>query len=103
MDAAGFDRRLRWADVVLTGEGAVDRTSLEGKVLAGVLRRAGRLRKPVLVIAGRWGAGAGAVRRRAQGSALAAPGLSARDSMRRARLFLPGAARALLKGWAMRL
>ena len=38
--AVGLDDALRWAEVVVTGEGSLDATSLEGKVVGEVLRRA---------------------------------------------------------------
>ncbi|HEY5246313.1 MAG TPA: glycerate kinase, partial [Acidimicrobiales bacterium] len=45
------DRRLAGADVVVTGEGRLDRSSLDGKVVGGVVARvAGR--SPVLVVTG---------------------------------------------------
>ncbi len=39
-DLLDFDRRAREADVVITGEGRLDDTTLEGKVVAEVARRA---------------------------------------------------------------
>jgi glycerate 2-kinase len=41
LDAVGFDARLDGADLVVTGEGTVDRTTREGKAPAEVARRAG--------------------------------------------------------------
>src|SRR5262249_39264382 len=82
-------------DVVLTGEGAVDRTSLEGKTLAGILRRARRFDKPVLVLTGKWGPGSAQVRRRIQGAVLIAPGLSEKESVRQTPTLLPNAAMSL--------
>jgi glycerate kinase len=52
MDAVGFARRVAWADLVLTGEGKLDRQSLRGKVPAGVLAAARRAGKPVAVVCG---------------------------------------------------
>ncbi|HEY1734479.1 MAG TPA: glycerate kinase, partial [Acidimicrobiales bacterium] len=50
-DLVGLDQRLAGADVVVTGEGRLDRSSLDGKVVGGVVARvAGR--SPVLVVAG---------------------------------------------------
>jgi glycerate kinase len=40
LDSVGFDARLRGAGLVVTGEGAVDRTSAEGKAPAEIARRA---------------------------------------------------------------
>jgi glycerate kinase len=52
MDVMNFDERLRSVDVVITGEGRLDESSFEGKVVSGVLERARRQRKPVYVVAG---------------------------------------------------
>jgi glycerate 2-kinase len=41
LEVLGFDERLRRAEIVVTGEGTVDRTSREGKAPAEVARRAG--------------------------------------------------------------
>ena len=48
----GLDERIEVADVVVTGEGRLDRTSWTGKVVAGVTKRAARAGKPVFVVAG---------------------------------------------------
>ncbi len=48
-----LDARLAAADLVLTGEGAFDASSLEGKGPGEVLRRAAALGKPAHVFAGR--------------------------------------------------
>jgi glycerate kinase len=50
---AGFDAALAKADLVITGEGVFDRTSLVGKAPGEVLRRAQAARKKVAVVAGR--------------------------------------------------
>lgn len=39
LDTIGFDECARRADLVITGEGAVDRTTLEGKAPGAVMRR----------------------------------------------------------------
>lgn len=51
MDHVDFDAAARSADVILTGEGSLDATSLMGKTLSGVLRRAGNT--PVIAVCGR--------------------------------------------------
>ena len=56
-DLAGLDAALRDADLVLTGEGRFDRTSLGGKVCGEVLSRAARLGVPAAVVCGQHGAG----------------------------------------------
>jgi glycerate 2-kinase len=43
LDTIGFDERVRGAAVVITGEGTVDATTLEGKAPGAVVRRCGRL------------------------------------------------------------
>jgi len=43
LDTIGFDDRARGADLVVTGEGTVDATTLEGKAPGAVLRRCERL------------------------------------------------------------
>lgn len=51
-DRLGLDDRLAQVDLVVTGEGLVDATSLTGKVVGGVLDRAARAGVPALVVAG---------------------------------------------------
>jgi glycerate kinase len=52
LERVGFDAALARADLVLTGEGAVDLTSLAGKAVGEVLRRARAARKRTVVVAG---------------------------------------------------
>lgn len=52
MDAGDMDRKLRWADLVLTGEGKIDYQSVCGKVIDGLAGRAKKYGKPVIAIAG---------------------------------------------------
>ncbi len=52
-DAAGLVERLRGADLVLTGEGQLDRQSGYGKVTSGVATDARSADTPVIAIAGR--------------------------------------------------
>jgi glycerate kinase len=51
-DAAGLDEALGEAQLVVTGEGLLDATSFEGKVVGGVARRATEHGVPVLAICG---------------------------------------------------
>ena len=48
-EAVDLDAAIARADLIVTGEGALDATSLDGKVVGGVLARTG---KPRAVIAG---------------------------------------------------
>jgi glycerate kinase len=43
LDTIGFDERARGAELVVTGEGTVDATTLEGKAPGAVARRCERL------------------------------------------------------------
>lgn len=52
LDAVGFDTHLANADLVLTGEGKLDRQTLDGKLLKGVADRAGRASVPVVALCG---------------------------------------------------
>lgn len=51
-DAVGLPERARACDVVLTGEGAYDFSSREGKVVYGVARVAAAALRPCVVLAG---------------------------------------------------
>ncbi len=53
LDAVGFDRRLAAATLVITGEGAIDRTSLSGKAVGEIASRAARADVPCHAIVGR--------------------------------------------------
>lgn len=51
-DLLALDAAIEQADLVLTGEGALDAQTAQGKVVAEVLRRAQRCGKPVICVAG---------------------------------------------------
>lgn len=53
MDAVGLQARAQRSDVLLTGEGMFDGTSLQGKVPKGVAWTAQRAGRPCVVLAGR--------------------------------------------------
>ncbi|QHW34692.1 glycerate kinase [Paenibacillus rhizovicinus] len=52
LDAVGFDAHLAGADYVLTGEGRIDGQTPNGKVIAGIVKRAQAAGVPVLAFAG---------------------------------------------------
>ena len=52
LDAVGFDRRLSGADLVLTGEGQMDGTSVQGKACLGVGQRAAASGVPTIALVG---------------------------------------------------
>ncbi|MDC7290044.1 glycerate kinase [Blautia schinkii] len=58
LDVVDFDKKIRNADVIFTGEGKIDSQSVWGKVIAGVGRRAKLQNIPVIVAAGCRGEGA---------------------------------------------
>src|SRR5213078_1377615 len=53
LERAGFDAALAKADLVITGEGIFDKTSLVGKAPGEVVRRAQVAKRKVAVVAGR--------------------------------------------------
>lgn len=53
LDTVGFDEQIKDADLVITGEGKADRQTCEGKVPAGVLKRATKAGIPTLLLAGK--------------------------------------------------
>lgn len=52
LNALHFDTLLQDADFVITGEGHADRQSVMGKVVSGVVEKAQRQHKPVLLLCG---------------------------------------------------
>jgi len=52
MRMAGLEQRIKKVDLVITGEGKVDRQTLYGKAVMGVIRMARKYRVPVICIAG---------------------------------------------------
>ena len=51
-EAVGLEAKMKDADLVITGEGSLDRQTLEGKTPAGVAGLARKLHKPVFAIVG---------------------------------------------------
>ena len=52
LQAADFDEKLKWADLVITGEGRIDGQSINGKVPTGIAKRASAYGVPVIAIVG---------------------------------------------------
>lgn len=61
LDIANVDKHLKNADMVITGEGQIDKQSIYGKVPVGIAKRAAKHNTPVIVIAGSVGDGASEV------------------------------------------
>jgi len=53
-EAVGLESKMKGVDLVITGEGSLDRQTLEGKTPAGVARMARKLGKKVFAIVGRF-------------------------------------------------
>jgi glycerate kinase len=53
LEATGFEKELKKADMVITGEGSIDEQTLEGKGPFGVAKRAKEFSLPVIAFAGR--------------------------------------------------
>jgi glycerate 2-kinase len=53
-EAVGLESKMKGVDVVITGEGSLDRQTLEGKTPAGVARLARKFGKKVFAVAGRY-------------------------------------------------
>ena len=52
-ETVGLESKIKDADIVITGEGSLDRQTLEGKTPAGVARLARKFGKPVFAVVGR--------------------------------------------------
>ena len=52
MEIMGFEERLKTADLIITGEGKIDKQTFQGKVIDGVTKHAGKYNIPVLAICG---------------------------------------------------
>jgi glycerate kinase len=96
-EAVGLESKMKETDVVVTGEGSLDRQTLEGKTPAGVARMARKLGKKVFAIAGRYD-GNPQVRELFDGVyQLAQSGMSEKEQMKHAAELLREQARDLAK------
>ena len=96
-ELAGLESKMRSVDVVITGEGSLDRQTLEGKTPAGVARVARKLQKPVFALVGR-STDDPEVKRLFDGVyPNAQPNMSERENMARAAELLQRNARMLAK------
>jgi glycerate kinase len=96
-EAVGLESKMNRADLVITGEGSLDRQTLEGKTPAGVARLARKLGKRVFAIVGRVNADQ-EVRELFDGVyENARPGMSQEENMKRAAELLRENARELAR------
>jgi glycerate 2-kinase len=97
-EAVGLESKMKKVDVVITGEGSLDRQTLEGKTPAGVARLARKLGKKVFAIVGRCD-GDQQVRSLFDGVyQLARSDISEKEQMKRAGELLREKARELAQG-----
>lgn len=96
-EAVDVESKMKGVDLVITGEGSLDRQTLEGKTPAGVARMARKLGKKVFAIVGR-ASGNGEVRGIFDGVYQnARPGMSEKENMERAAELLRENARELAR------
>ena len=94
-EAVGLESKMKEVDLVITGEGSLDRQTLEGKTPAGVARMTRKLGKKVFAIAGRYD-GNPQVRELFDGVyQLAQSGMSEKEQMKHAGALLRQKAREL--------
>jgi glycerate 2-kinase len=96
-EAVGLESKMNAVDVVITGEGSLDRQTLEGKTPAGVARLARKLGKEVFAIAGRYDGNQQVHDLFGEVYQLARSGMSEREQMKRAGQLLREKARELAK------
>ena len=96
-EAVGLESKMKNADVVITGEGSLDRQTLEGKTPAGVARLARKLGKRVFAIAGRCDGNRRAHELFDEVYQLARSGMSEKEQMMRAGELLREKAQELAK------
>ena len=102
-EAVSLEAKMKDADLVITGEGTLDRQTLEGKTPAGVARLARKLEKPVFAIVGRASEDR-ELREIFEGIYQnARPGMSQQENMKRAAEFLRENARELAETFGVGL
>jgi glycerate 2-kinase len=102
-EAVGLEPKMKDADLVITGEGSLDRQTLEGKTPVGVARLARKLGKPVFAIVGR-ASDDRELREIFEGIYQnARPGMSQQENMRRAAELLRENARELAETFGVGL
>jgi glycerate 2-kinase len=96
-EAVELESKMKEVKVVITGEGSLDRQTLEGKTPAGVARLARKLGKKVLAIAGRYDGDQQVRKLFDDVHQLARPGISEKEQMKRAGEFLREKAREVAR------
>lgn len=85
LDQIGFERHLQKADVLITGEGKLDRQTLQGKLIGGVTRLAGKYKVPVMALCGQLAIAGEELKSLGirEAHAIMPPGMSLEESMAR--------------------
>jgi glycerate kinase len=96
-EAVGLESKMKEIDVVITGEGSLDRQTLEGKTPAGVARLAHELGKKVFAIAGRYDGNRQVRELFDEVYELVRPGMTEKEQMKRAEELLRENAQELAK------
>ena len=96
-EAVRLESKIKDVDLVITGEGSLDRQTLEGKTPAGVARLARKLGKRVFAIAGRRDENRQVRELFDEVYELAEPGMSERENIKRAAELLRERAQELAK------
>ena len=96
-EAVRLESKMKDVDLVITGEGSLDRQTLEGKTPAGVAQLARKLGKRVFAIAGRRDENRQVRELFDEVYALAEPGMSERENIKRAAELLRERAQELAK------
>ena len=96
-EAVGLESKMKGVDLVITGEGSLDRQTLEGKTPAGVARLARNLGKKVFAIAGRTDANRNVCELFDEVYQLARSGMSEKEQMKHAGELLRAKAQELAK------
>ena len=56
LDSIQFDQKLKNCDLLITGEGKIDQTTLKGKLVSNIMARANQIQKPVIALCGTYDA-----------------------------------------------
>src|SRR4029077_20707491 len=96
-EAVGLESKMKGVDLVITGEGSLDRQTFEGKTPAGVARLARKLGRTVFAIAGRYDGSQQVQELFVEVYQLARSGMSEKEQMKHAGELLREKARELAR------
>ncbi len=100
MNLVGIENAIADADLVITGEGKLDRQSLSGKVVSGVARVCAALERPLLVITGKDELGTTTeIPGNVQVISLTADGVSEKEAINNARRLISSRVTIAINDW----